>query len=204
MKVIFPVNEAKQFLADSVARLFSDKWRDRLGSGFPQVAGTIVDVHLDPQNFAMPLRIDTEGLWESILEGNHSPRHLRGFMSFEDTQSIRGICRVMVRTHLNRSGLGFVSRGEKTDADKTLSRRVLGPFASGFEPTELLEWNRLLNTWLQFAQGCIEQGDLAPNGEALFSELDIRSLKNLKTRLKKRPIVGNGTIEFITTGDDWC
>jgi hypothetical protein len=180
MSTIFPVKEAKQFLADSVGRLLIGKWGDRIASSLPQVATTIVDVHLDPQNFAMPLRIDTEGLWDLIPEGNHSSRRLREFMVFEHTQSIQGICRVMVRTHLNRNGLGFVSRGEKTNADKTLSRRVLGPFESDFKPTELVDWDRLLKTWLHFAQGCIERGDVAPNGEALFSERDIHSLVNLE------------------------
>jgi hypothetical protein len=180
MAAIFPVEAAKQFLEDSLGRVLTSNWGDWIASSLPQVARTIVDLHLDPENFAMPLRIETQGLRDLIRQGNHSPRRLREFMAFEDTKSIQGICRVMVRTHLNRSGLGFVSRGEKKDTDKSLSRRVLGPFETDFKPTELVEWNGLLTAWLDFAQACIERGDVAPKGEALFSECDIRSLVNLE------------------------
>jgi len=97
-------------------------------------------------------------------------------MEFEPTRSIQGIFRVMVRTHLNRNGIGFVSRSEgdlRNSKGKTLSPRVLGPFDDNCNPVQLSEWSALLDAWLLYADRC-------PYPQ-LFNNEDPRSIEKLKS-----------------------
>jgi hypothetical protein len=145
----------------------------------------------------MPRSLETKGLWNSIKEGDHAPDRLRQLITFEDTKSIQGICRVMVRTHLNRTGIGRVSR--KTDktrgnTDKTLSPRVLGPFETAFNPKTLVAWPSLVDAWLDFAH--------TPEGQGLFDDCDLRSLEKLRD-LPREALNDRGQCRDLNIHDNW-
>jgi hypothetical protein len=156
---IFPFEDAKALLVGYTQELLKNDLR--------AAAETIINLHIDSQNFAMPLHVDYNGLRNALLTHGEE---LRQFIVFENTRIIQGICRVMVRTHLNRQGIGYVSRGEN---NKTQARRVLGLFHSDFNPELLVGWNALLNAWIKFGKESIDKGD------ALFNTVDIESLTNL-------------------------
>lgn len=113
-------------------------------------AGQLVELHLDPRNFPMHRNCDVERLKDGLSKGLSSDE-LRHAIKFEDTRSIHGICRVMVRTHLNRQGIGRVTRGEPKH-ERTTARRALGPFDGDFDPQALTDWKSLLEHWLAFAE----------------------------------------------------
>lgn len=121
------------------------------GKDWPEnSAEQLVELHLDPRNFPMHRHCDVARLKDGLAKGLSSDE-LRHAIEFEDTRSIHGICRVMVRTHLNRQGIGHVTRGESKH-ERTLARRVLGPFDGDFDPLALADWANLLKHWLAFAE----------------------------------------------------
>src|ERR1039458_4768150 len=86
----FPFADAKAWLVESVRR--------RLPGDLCHSAATLVDLHLDPANFAMPLDVRDPQLHEALRFGE-TLANLRQYVTFEDTTTIAGVCRVMVRTH---------------------------------------------------------------------------------------------------------
>lgn len=167
MNPIFPVKQAKEFLVTCV--------RDAVERDLRDVADLIVDLHLDPMNFAMHQYVNKEGLYSALIHRSGASE-LREFITFENTRSIQGICRVMARNHLNRSGVGFVSRGE---TDKTQAKRVLGLFPYNCNPHNLVGWKALTSAWVEFAERSIDDNSFLGNKSARFDHADIISLTNL-------------------------
>ncbi len=169
---IFPVDQAKEFLIKNVKDSLSDKNE--------YDARTIVDLHLDPNNFAMPIIIDDHGI--QIALRNHYPLDdLRKNITFENTKTIQGICRVMVRTHLNRSGVNYVSRGFKKD--KTKAQRVLGLFQDDFCPQKFTDFTILTSEWIEYADNSTKGNACDEDGNPLFNETDIDSLNKLSEKM---------------------
>lgn len=162
---VFPFSDAKKFLVGSL--------QNSLDGELCDAAEAIVNLHLEPQNFVMPWSVNYESIRKSLLEQGAG---LRQHITFENTQTIQGICRVMVRTHLNRQGVSYVSRRELSNPDinRTQVQRVLGLFSGEFEPDLFLDWHSLLSKWITF--GLESRRD---SGDAIFSEMDIHSLKQL-------------------------
>jgi hypothetical protein len=160
----FPLDWAKSILIELV--------RDRLckKESLPaDAAEKIIDLHLDPANFPMHISVDA-GIWRGLRAGL-PVTNLSKFIAFEDTRSIRGICRVMARTHLNRQGVSEVSGG---GGDRTLSPRVLGLFEGNFDPIPLTDWNGLLDRWMELARRPSMTG-----AASLFNDDAIESLRLL-------------------------
>jgi hypothetical protein len=170
MNPIFPVKQAKEFLVTSVRNAVERDLPD-----LRDVADLIVDLHLDPKNFAINQYVNTEGLRSALIRRSGA-NELREFITFEDTHSIQGICRVMARTHLNRIGVGFVSRGE---TDKTQAKRVLGLFPYNRNPHDLVGWQALISAWVEFAEKSINDNSSFSNESSRFNCEDLISLKNL-------------------------
>ena len=145
--------------------------------GFATSASTIVELHLATENLPMPIRIQEGEIHNVLQQGSADAATLRACILFEDTRTIEGICRVMARTQLNRSGVGYVSRGEKP---KTLTRRVLGLFEQSDDLRRLIDWEPLLDHWLAFAEASRQRGDRTCGGEILFSDCDITALRLLR------------------------
>lgn len=166
---IFPYDKARQHLIQVAAR-----W---LPMSCAKYAEKIVDLHLDPNNFAMPIRVNTLGLTRALSEGK-TANQLREFLTLEKTETAQGIARVLVRTHLNRTGINFVSRGA---TEKTLSERVMGLFPEdeNFELEELSTWTGLTQKWLAFANKSLEEENSEGNAKRLFEEDDLKSLRLL-------------------------
>jgi len=139
-------------------------------------AENVVALHLDPNNFPMSIKVDCPKKMEEALRDGVPYKELRKFVSFEDTQTSAGICRVMVRTHLNRGGINFVSRGF---SKKTLAERVMGVFPIDLDPNSLATWETLTSSWLTFAEKARNNKMLDEKGEDLFSDKDILSLRLL-------------------------
>lgn len=189
---VFPYSEARQYLF----RVLSE----RLPPDLQKFAETLVNLHLDEKNFPMPLDVDSEKMTDALRQGA-SVSDLRKFITFENTDSISGICRVMVRTHLNRSGINYVSRGF---AKKTKAKRVMGLFPVGFDPTPLVSWEGLTSAWLAFATDEKHEHVKDEPGKALFSKVDIDSLKRLSEvkfvdleSLKKDSLIHNNWARLL-------
>ena len=165
---VFPYPQARQYLIDAVAR-----WLPKDLSGY---AEKVVDLHLDPRNFPMSIAINKPALVKALQE-EKSLEELREFITFEDTRTASGIARVMVRTHLNRSGINYVSRGFK---NKTLANRVLGVFPPGLDPRILTSWSALISRWISFAADSHRRGITDDEGQPLFSPEDMNSLQALR------------------------
>jgi len=164
---VFPYFEARKYLVEAVAR-----W---LPNELSKFAEKLVDLHLDPKNFPMPIKVDKVAMTRALQDGE-TLQQLRQYISFEDTKTAAGICRVMVRTHLNRSGINFVSRGFSS---KTLAERVMVTFPVGLDPRRLVTWKALTSNWLEFAKIARGQGTRDEKGKVLFSDEDIASLERL-------------------------
>ena len=138
---MLPLQEIRNFLTESVTL----KYGDAIG----EYANTIIDLHLDPKNFTMHKSVDSDAMLKAILRGDDAGL-LRANIEFENIRQIQGICRVMVRTHLNRQGVSdFTSRGG------TLSPIILDIFEDEFNPERYLNWNNLIEDWLNNAQNRI-------------------------------------------------
>jgi hypothetical protein len=164
---IFPYPEARDYLVKAVER-----W---LPNDLSIFAEKLVVLHLDKDNFPMPIRVDKAAMVKALRAGE-SLQSLRQLITFEDTQTSAGIVRVMVRTHLNRSGINFVSRGFKS---KTMAERVMGLFPVGIDPKTLVTWDALTSSWLAFALNARRQGRRDEKSNDLFSDKDIDALQRL-------------------------
>jgi len=92
----------------------------------------------------MPIAVNSSEMLSSITRGEHS-EGLRRHIQFEKTAQIQGVCRVMVRTHLNRQGVGSLTN---RSSNKTLSPPVLNIFQDDFDPKKYTVWSNLIESWL--------------------------------------------------------
>lgn len=177
----FPYIEAKRWLIESLRR--------RLPKDIQGFAETLIDLHLDPRNFPMGISVDYDAI-KSALKANASSEDLRKHITFEDTESIAGICRVMIRTHLNRTGIGYVYRAlpgrakdmsSPSSGEKTLNPRVLRMFPQTIK-TETLEeycdYERFVDAWLTIAKKCESAKHM--DDPYAFEIRDICSIEGLK------------------------
>lgn len=156
---MLPLQEIRNFLSESV----TFKYGDSVG----EHADNIINLHLDPKNFTMHKSVDANAMLDGVLRGD-SAEVLRNHINFENVSDIRGICRVMARTHLNRTGtLQITSRGD------TLAPVVLNIFNNNFNPKEYCNWQSLIEDWLHEAERGI--ADLNP----LFTTEDITSFARM-------------------------
>jgi hypothetical protein len=139
-------------------------------------ATRLLDVHLDPRNYAMPIHAPAdERALVALCTGPDDLARAHELVHFEPVQTIRGICRVMARTHLNRTGIGAIRIGA---AYPTMSARLLRIFDAARSDDELRAWGDftpLVDTLLAVARG--HRG--RPCDEA-FDDDDIRTLEILR------------------------
>jgi hypothetical protein len=156
-----PLNEIREFLSESI--------RQKYGEKFKHFSKNIIDLHLSPQNFAMPIKINSANMQTAIENGDKADQ-LRAHIQFENTEEIQGICRVMARTHLNRQGVGgLTNRGD----NRTLSPPVMNIFHQNFDPSRYTNWKYLIEDWLTEAEANTKINNV------LFNESDIASLNEL-------------------------
>jgi hypothetical protein len=139
---VLPVQKIKDFLILGI--------KQTVPANLSQYAEQILELHLNENNFAMPIKVDSLKVQQAFLNG--MPENAASFITFENTNSIQGICRVMIRTHLNRSGVGLISRGSVGSIEKTLPPRALDLFDGDFKPEMLLNWENLISGWLEIAK----------------------------------------------------
>lgn len=128
----------------------------------------ICDTHLDPKNYAMPLHSETRETFLALLQAQDFEA-AEAKLEFEDTKTIEGIIRVMVRTHLNRQGVANIVQGAQY---KTLAKRVLAPFTGAFDYAAMLNHEHFIE--------CFEQAAVAYPQEYRESDIqDIQAAKKL-------------------------
>lgn len=123
----------------------------------------------------MPINIDKNGLISGFIESS-SNVDLHNLLTLENVSSISGVARVMVRTHLNRSGINYVTRGFKK---KTLCNRVLGVFPVGFDVNNFDCWSKLVHEFLNYAERSIDNNTPDELGNPLFNASEIDSFKRM-------------------------
>lgn len=142
-----------------------------------RAAQRLLEAHLDPAHFAMPIHdaaVETQLIAWS--QGNEDLSVATGFLRFEDTRTIRGIARVMARTHTNRQGVANVTRGARW---KVQSPRVVGVFETAPDDAALHRWTHytpLLEAFLELAS---HNSAPSSDAEAYFAPEDIRKLEAL-------------------------
>lgn len=122
----------------------------------------LVDLHLNSNHYAMPV-ISKDLNWYIQKLEQHDYDAISDSLVFEQTKTMRGIIRVMVRTHLNRQGVGLIVRGSQ---NKTLTPRVLAAFDDEFEYESLFSSDGFIALW----QNMLEKRP------ELYDEIDRKSL----------------------------
>lgn len=146
---MFPYKEAKKKLIEILARELPIELRGK--------AEFIVDLHLREDTLAMP-HMELEYQQEiqlKILSDSYTLDEIRNQLILEDPHEKSGIFRVLVRTHLNRTGINHVSMGY---FEKTLSPRILN-FTDTIDINDDMSSQsgqiKLISKWLDFAkQNC--------------------------------------------------
>lgn len=142
-----------------------------------KAASRVLEAHLNPAHFAMPIHsIGAEQRLINWSKGEEDLALATDILRFEETHTIRGIARVLARTHLNRQGVANVTRGAQWKAQ---SPRVLGVFDLAKDNADLrhwLEYTPLVEAFLGLAQRNHEPSTPA---EARFDDEDIADLKAL-------------------------
>jgi hypothetical protein len=162
-------------------------------------AKRMLNVHLDTNHYAMPIHSkDSEvRLVEACITGNDLPAAIAN-LSFEPTRTIRGIVRVLARTHLNRQGVADIVQ----DASwKTQSPRVLGIFDIAQSDDDLYKWldyKSLMSAWLELAYR--STGDNITK-EARFQKHDVDALLRLQALSAEE--AATMTVSQVTKEKGW-
>lgn len=137
----------------------------------------LLEVHLEPAHFAMPIHdVAVEKRLIAWSQGKESMAAATPFLLFEETRSIRGIARVLARSHINRQGVANVTRGAQW---KVQSPRVVGVFDLAPDDAALHRWTQyrpLLEAFQELAhRNCTVSADV----DIHFAPEDIQKLDAL-------------------------
>ena len=122
-----------------------------------RAARRLLEAHLDPAHFAMPIHdLAVEKRLIAWSQGDEDLPSATEFLRFEETRTIRGIARVMARTHTNRQGVADVTRAARW---RVQSPRVVGVF-------ELAQDNAALQRWTEYTPMLEAFLDLASRNRA--------------------------------------
>jgi hypothetical protein len=140
---MFPYQESKIILTTLL--------REHLPKNLKNFAEVILDLHLSEEAFIMHFSTTEDDLkiQEMIVRG-YSKSDILKSIKFEDTKTKKGMFRVLVRTHLNRSGINHITMGMASNSKKTLSPRILN-FTDSIDIEKDSE-NVILKKWLEFAK----------------------------------------------------
>lgn len=143
-----------------------------------RAAQRLLDVHLDPRHFAMPVHgLADEQALLAWCRGSAALDEAHRCLHFEPTRSLTGVVRVLARTHINRQGVGEVTRAARW---KVQSPRVVGLFSADDGDAQVRRWrdHRLLvDDWLALA---VRWRDAGTPAEQRFEAADIDALEALR------------------------
>jgi hypothetical protein len=170
MQPIFPFEVAKDAFSHILPHFLPDELKNS--------AVRLLELHLDERALAMSKMVESETdlIKKQIIDGN-SLENIISNIKFEDTNTKEGMRRVMVRTHLNRSGMNHVSMGHY---EKTLSPRILNFVDSLSIDLDITEdQTRILKKWYEYA---LSNSARTESSDALFhDERAINTLRNIQT-----------------------
>jgi hypothetical protein len=149
----------------------------------------IAQSHLASEHYAMPI-FNHSGIDLIDLLARGEYPEVDSNLVFERTKTIRGVIRVLVRTHLNRQGIGHVSRGS---SDKTLAKRVLLPFENDFDYLRQLTPACFAECWQQAVEIYPEQ----------YDRIDRASIEGLKF-LTHEQLQSSKLVKQIGIHDNWA
>jgi hypothetical protein len=192
----FPFPEAKQLLINLT--------RDGLPSDLKNSADLLVNLHLDEGTFPMSdMSDDDQKDLYKLIENGASTEEVKSKLTLENTGTPEGIFRVMVRTHLNKTGAGQVSMGVPAKR-KTRSPRVLN-YTDTVNVSKATETDIIIG-WLKFA---LENRD-SNKPELYYDDRAINALEALLYKLKRDGTilskwVSANTLERELNADrGWC
>lgn len=166
----FPYDACKDILVKGMEREL-----DEHKQGLGKHAERILDFHLRADTQAMPCMNHQE--YENVLnafELNEKLDEIRDRLKLEDASTEKGMFRVLVRTHLNRSGMNNISQG--FPENKTLSPRILG-FTDSIPLNENVSARKLIKAWIEYANNFSEHQCNDPG--LCYNENALRSLRRL-------------------------
>lgn len=138
----------------------------------------LLSVHLDPRYFAMPIHSHEreQGLRDwAIYQRPESEIQIQT----EDTNSIKGVIRVLIRTHINRQGINQVRRGAAKWPVQ--SPRVLDLVDATRSDQEIRSWTHygsLMDAWLKVAHA--NHREEIPSDQR-YDDGDLESIERLAT-----------------------
>ena len=174
MQPIFPFEIAKN--------TFSEILPDFLPKELKNSANLLLELHLNERALAMSKMVESEkdDIKRQIIDGD-SLENIIANIRFESTSTKEGMRRVMVRTHLNRSGMNHVSMGHY---EKTLSPRILNfvdSLAIDLDITK--DQNEILKQWHEYA---LRNSIRSETSDALIhDERAIKTLESMVTECSK-------------------
>lgn len=142
-----------------------------------RAARRLLEAHLDPAHFAMPIHdLAVEKRLIAWSQGDEDLPSATEFLRFEETRTIRGIARVMARTHTNRQGVADVTRAARW---RVQSPRVVGVFELAQDDAALHRWTEytpMLEAFLKLAN---RNRASTTDAAAYFESDDIQNLEAL-------------------------
>jgi hypothetical protein len=165
---MFPYTHAK-----TVATNLLEKY---LPKHLSNKAEVILNLHLDTRNFVMTKMTQKECMdIQEMIASSSKVDEINSKIIKEDIHTKKGIFKVLVRTHLNRSGMNHVSMGFWS---KTQSPRILNFIDTlNLDVNYDVFINNLFDSWFDFA--CKNQN--AHEVELCYDERAMHALKVLKT-----------------------
>jgi hypothetical protein len=155
---------------------------DNLPDNFKDFAELVVDLHISEESFAMNKSTieDDLKIQEMILNG-YSKEDILKLVKFEDTKTREGMFRVLVRTHLNRSGINHLTMGMSSKNKKTLSPRILN-FTDSIDIIEDNE-KTILEKWLDFG---IQNSQHLISNDLKYDDRAVKALTSLENYFSKQ------------------
>ena len=139
-------------------------------------AQRLLAVHLDPRFFAMPIHGTAEEQklreWSASEESGSAIE----FLKTEDTLTMKGIVRVLLRTHINRQGVQQVRRAAAWPAQSPRVLDLVDVATSEEEIKSWLEYDKLMASWLAVARANHRTGVAA---DRYYDDLDLKAIERL-------------------------
>ncbi len=161
----FPFQKLRSILVEQAQTFFPQD--------FNKHAELIVDLHLEKDLFRMPKMLPADkSIIQKLILDNAPLEDIKRALKLEDTATKKGMFRVLVRTHLNRSGISHVSMGFSST---TQSPRILN-FTDSLDIETEISFPLFIDKWLEFAKNNQDSSKL----ELFYDSRALDSLEKIK------------------------
>lgn len=171
MNHIFPFEESKKLLVELFEKGLPEELKEK--------AEFILNLHLSENNFVMNKMTEkNDEQVQGMIVSGCTQEEVEKSLKFEDANTKNGMFRILVRTHLNRSGINHLTMGVPSKK-KTLSPRILN-FTDSINVQHDSETD-IIPRWLEFAKNNSE----TLNSEVIYNDVAVKALIALNNKVQK-------------------